>query len=101
MAVTDIKVARAERRRQAAQGRKRGEPEITKTGNIHLTGTCAGCRFWDTTDESVAVARGICRESSPQLVTVGSANGPIVQALWPITNFNAVCGRHAVPDQPE
>lgn len=90
----DAKASRAERRRLAAQARKRGVPEVTKARERHLTGTCAGCVFWDTTDPDVRTGLGICREDSPELLLVPSAEGNKLQAMWPVTALNATCGRH-------
>lgn len=80
-------------------------PGITKSpalerlaqGTRHLTGTCAGCVFWDTTDPDVRPGMGVCRGDVAQLVSVGGPNGNTIQALWPVTGFSATCGKHMTP----
>lgn len=96
--MSDAKASRAERRRQAAQARKPGQPEIVKKGTRHIDGICAGCYFWDTTDPNVGLGQGICRESSPQLASVPGPNGMMLQALWPVTGAEATCGRYRLAE---
>lgn len=97
---TETRTSRAQRRREAAQARKPGEPEITKQGTRHLETTCAGCVFWDTADPGWSrPSEGICRGGLPQLANVATPNGQILQALWPVTRDTATCGHHLTPEE--
>lgn len=109
--MAETKASRADRRRAAATARKGaaqqrppGQPEITLPPveiprARHLTSTCAGCVFWDTTDTGLGPSQGVCRGDLPQLVSVGSPNGNVLQALWPVTDFSATCGVHMTPEE--